>query len=71
MMKQDKGRVVAIMDKAKYHQKCLMILENGNFKTLDHDLTKKHKKKYNEFYGKLKTDYRSKNTYVYTRILDR
>ena len=39
-MKQSKGRGVVIMDKSKYQEKCLMILEN-NFKTLDHDPTKK------------------------------
>ena len=40
-MKQSKGRGVVIMDKSKYQEKCLMILENDNFKTLDHDPTKK------------------------------
>ena len=35
-MKQDKGRRVVIMDKSKYQEKCLMILENDNFKMLDH-----------------------------------
>ena len=36
-MKQDKRSVVVIMGKSKYHEKCLMILENRNFKTLDHE----------------------------------
>ena len=40
IMKQYKGRGVVIMEKSKCREKCLMILENGNFKTLDHDLTK-------------------------------
>ena len=44
--KQDKGRGVVIMGKSKYHVKCLMILENSDFKTLDHDPTKKTKRKY-------------------------
>ena len=53
IMKQGKGRGVVIMDKSKYCDKYLMILENGNFKTLDHDPTKKKTtKKYNEFYEK-------------------
>ena len=42
-MKQDKGHVVVIMDKLKYHKLCLMILGNGNFKRLDNDPTKKNK----------------------------
>ena len=54
MMKQDKGRVVAIMDKAKYYQKCLMILENGNFKTLDFDLTKKTEEKIQRILRRIK-----------------
>ena len=29
------------MDKSKYKEKCLIVLENGNFKTLGHDPTKK------------------------------
>ena len=50
-MKQDKGREVVIMDKSKYDKICLMILQNGNFKKLDNDPTKKKKtkKKYNKF----------------------
>ena len=40
-MKQDKGRGMVIMDKSKYQEKCLMILDNDNLKTLDHDPTKK------------------------------
>ena len=42
IMKQDKGRGVVIMGKSKYQEKCLMILENNNFKTLDQDPTKKN-----------------------------
>ena len=29
------------MGKSKYQEKCLIILENDNFKTFDHDSTKK------------------------------
>ena len=31
------------MDESNYHEKCLLILENGNFKMVDHDPTKKTK----------------------------
>ena len=41
IMKQDEGRGVVIMGKSKYQEKCLMILGNDNFKTLDRDPTKK------------------------------
>ena len=40
--RKDKRRGMVIMNKSKYQEKCLMILEIGNFKTLDHDLTKKN-----------------------------
>ena len=50
------------MGKSKYHEKCLMILENGNFKMLDHFLTKKTEGKIQRVYGKWKTDYHNKNT---------
>ena len=33
IMKQDKGRGVVIIGKSKYQEKCLIILENYNFKT--------------------------------------
>ena len=36
---------MVIMNKSKCHEKYIMILENGNFKTLDHDLTKKMEEK--------------------------
>ena len=52
IMKQDKGRGVEIMDKLKYHEKCLMIIENDNFKTLRHETTKKTEKKQNAYYRK-------------------
>ena len=50
-MKQGKGRGVVIMEKSKYQEKCLMILDNDDLKTLDHDPTKKTGKN-NEFYEK-------------------
>ena len=45
IMKKDKLRRMVIMNKSKYHEKCLMILENGNFKTLQHNLAKKTEEK--------------------------
>ena len=69
IMKQDKRSVVVIMGKSKYHEKCLMILENRNFKTLDHDPTTKNtKKKYDNFYEKWKSDYHNKNIYLFTQV---
>ena len=53
-MKQDKGRGVVIMDKSKYQEKCLMILEKGNFKILDHDPTKKTEEKIQRILRKMK-----------------
>ena len=41
IMKQDKGCGVVIMGKSKYHDNCLSILKNDNFKILDHDSTEK------------------------------
>ena len=53
-MNQDKGRGVVIMEKSKYQDKCLMILENDNFKTLDHDPTKKTEEKIQQILRKMK-----------------
>ena len=53
-MKQDKGRGPVIMDKSKYQVKCLMILENDRFKTLDHDPTKKTEEKIQPILRKMK-----------------
>ena len=52
IMKQGNGRGMVIMDKLKYQEQFLMIPENENFKTLDHDLTKSKKKRYSKFQGK-------------------
>ena len=53
-MKQDKGGGVVIIDKSKYQEKCLMILEKDNFKTLDHEVTKKTKEKIQRILRKMK-----------------
>ena len=41
IIKRDKGRGAVNMDKSKCHEKCLMILENGNFKMVDYNSTKR------------------------------
>ena len=66
-MEQDKGCRVVIMDMSKYHEKCLTRLENDNYKTPDHDPTKKNEEKI-QFYRKQKTDYYDKDTSVYTHV---
>ena len=53
-MKQDKGHRVVIMDKSKYQEKCLMILEKGNFQILDHDPPKKTEEKIQRILQKMK-----------------
>ena len=40
ILKQDKGRGVVLMDKTKYTNKCLEILETDQFTKLNHDPTK-------------------------------
>ena len=42
------------MDKSKYQEKCLMILEKDNFKTLDLDRTKKTEEKIQQILRKMK-----------------
>ena len=61
-MKQYKGSGVVIMGKLKYHEKCLMILENRNFKTLDHDPTTKRGRKSTTTFTK------SENQIITTKI---
>lgn len=52
IMKQDNDRGMVTMDKSKYQELFLMVPENENFKTLDHDLTKNRKKRYRKLQGK-------------------
>ena len=42
------------MDKSKCHEKCLMILENGNFKMVDYNSTKKNEEKIQQILLKIK-----------------
>ena len=53
-MKQDKELGVVIMDKLKYHEKCLMILENENFIKLDRNPTNKTEEKIQRILRKMK-----------------
>ena len=62
-MKQDKERGVVIMDKLKYHEKCLMILENENFIKLDRNPTNKTEEKIQRILRKMK------NKKITTRVL--
>ena len=40
ILRQDKGKGLAIMDRGKYTEKCLNMLNSNQFKKLDHDPTK-------------------------------
>ena len=40
ILKQDKGRGVVLMDKNKYTEKCMLLLNTKQFKKLDNDPTK-------------------------------
>ena len=62
-MKQDKELGVVIMDKLKYHEKCLMILGNENFIKLDRNPTNKTEEKIQRILRKMK------NKKITTRVL--
>ena len=62
-MKQDKERGVVIMDNLKYHEKCLMILENENFIKLNRNTTNKTEEKIQRILRKIK------NKKIATRVL--
>ena len=62
-MKQDKELGVVIMDKLKYHEKCLMTLENENFIKLDRNPTNKTEEKIQRILRKMK------NKKITTRVL--
>ena len=55
IMKQDKGCGVVVMDRSKYTEKCLSILQTGQFTKLRHDPTKSIKNKIQWELRKLKT----------------
>ena len=45
ILKQDKGRVVIILDRKNYIQKCVSILNTSQFRKLDNDPTKSLERK--------------------------
>ena len=45
ILKQDKGRVVIILDRKNYIQKCVSILNTSQFRKLDTDPTKSLERK--------------------------
>ena len=55
-MKQDKGSGVVIMNKPKYHEKCLELLNTDQFTMLNHDPTKKIEAKIKTVLRKIKTN---------------
>ena len=62
IMKQDKGSGVVIMNKPKYHEKCLELLNTDQF---THDLTKKMQAKIQRVLRKIKTNLKSEE---YSRL---
>ena len=55
-MKKDKGNAVIIMNKPKYHDKCLELLNTEQFTKLNHDSTKKIEAKIQSVLRKIKTN---------------
>ena len=57
------------MDKLKYHEKCLMILENENFIKLDRNPTNKTEEKIQRILRKMKKKKNhNKSTYLYIQV---
>ena len=54
IMKQDKGRGVVIMDRTKYIDKCLRMLQTPQFTKLDTDPTKTTERKVQNLLRKIK-----------------
>ena len=63
ILQQDKGKGVVIMDRRKYTEKCLNMLNLNRFKKLDHDPTKAVENKIKRTLRKIKYK-RSKQTYI-------
>ena len=55
ILKQDKGRGLVLMDKTKYTNKCLEILEANQFTKLNHDPTKSFEGKIQQLSRKFKS----------------
>ena len=65
IMKQDKGSGVVIMNKPKYHEKCLELLNTDHFTKLNHDPIKKIEPTIQMLLGKIKTNLTSQE---YSRL---
>ena len=55
LLRQDKGKGVVIMDKGKYTEKCLNLLNSNQFNKLSHDPTKSVENKVKRALRKIKT----------------
>ena len=67
-LKADKSRRVVIMNRDKYMEKCLPILNTNQFVELNSDPTKTTKRKYRMFYGKLNQSFHRMNTNSFTQL---
>ena len=68
IVKQDKGREVVIMDKAKYQEKCLALFNTNQFVKLNRDPSTQGKTKIQRVLRKIKQTYHYKNIQVYIRL---
>ena len=66
IMRQDRGGDVAIMDKHKYTEKSLAMLNTKQFTKIRVDPTKKTEAKIQRLLPKSKANLRSRNTILYT-----
>ena len=66
VLKADKGRGIVIMNKDKYHEKCLELLETEQLQKLSHDPTKQPRGKYKTLCVRLSRDFQltSINEYI-------
>ena len=65
IMKQDRGSGVVIINKPKYHEKCLELLNTDQCTKLNHDPTKKIEAKIQRVLRKIKTNLTSQE---YSRL---
>ena len=59
---------MVIMDKSKYQDKCLMVLENDNTAGSRSLIKKSRRKNTTNFTENEKPDYHNKNTNIYTHV---
>ena len=65
VLKADKGRGIVIMNKHKYHQKCLELIDTEQFQKLNHDPTKTTDRKIQNALCRIKSKL---SIYEYKRI---